>query len=54
MSRGGCRPNAGRKNRGAERFTFSIRPEYAERVKTVAKSRAITIGEALELMIDSF
>ena len=54
MSSGGARPGAGRKSRGElTRFMVNIKPEYVKRVKALAKEQNVTIGEALENIIDT-
>ena len=49
MSRGGARPNSGRKSRGETiSFALKIRKPYAERLREMAKEQEVTIGEVFE------
>ena len=54
MSRGGARPNSGRKSRGETiSFALKIRKPYAERLREMAKEQEVTIGEVFEQSMDA-
>lgn len=54
MSSGGSRPGAGRKKRcETVRFMVSIRSEYADKLRIIAKEQDKTIGEVFEQIMDA-
>lgn len=51
MSRGGARPNAGRKRKDTEALQIRVAPEVAEAIRAYARENKVTMAEAVAEVI---
>lgn len=51
MSRGGARPNAGRKKKDTEALQIRVAPEVAEAIRAYARENKVTMAEAVAEVI---